>query len=165
MITSSQYSYFIVFFVLLVFRGGKNRGSMDPAHGGGPWRGSIDQGPCFVLSQHWNYIVWLLVFSTGALFVSGSWSKFHLFLESASCLQDVNSLSLHSNRFLTFSRWRSNKQTKKWVSKGACLGWVNNWGEVGKGWARRGRRWGEKESPAVDPKDFTELCSPTNGEQ
>ena len=27
------------------------------------------------------------------------------------------------------------------------------------------RGWGEKESPAINPKHFTELRSPTNGEQ
>ena len=37
------------------------------------------------------------------------------------------------------------------------------------GWAKKWAKWGggerEKESPAVNPKHFTELRSPTNGEQ
>ena len=37
-------------------------------------------------------------------------------------------------------------------------------GEVGEGLARRRAGWGEKESPAVNPKHFTELRSPTNGD-
>ena len=39
------------------------------------------------------------------------------------------------------------------------------WAGVSKKLGRRGEGWGEKESPAVNLKHFTELRLPTNGEQ
>ena len=32
-------------------------------------------------------------------------------------------------------------------------------------WGETGRRWGEKESPAINPEHFTERCLPTNGKK
>ena len=60
---------------------------------------------------------------------------------------------------------RSNKRTKSGRAKEHAWGEPKNWGEVGRGWVRRGRGWGGKEPPAFNPKHFTELRSPTNGEQ
>lgn len=61
--------------------------------------------------------------------------------------------SLSSSRFLSFLKFRGQlageRRSSPVVSK------KRGWGGGG--------LWGEKESPAVDPKDFTELCSPTNG--
>ena len=73
--------------------------------------------------------------------------------------------SLRSSRFLSFSRWRSNKRAKKRASEGARLGWAKNWGEVWRGWARRGGG-GEKRNRLQSIPNinfFTELRSPTNG--
>ena len=47
--------------------------------------------------------------------------------------------SLRSSRFLSFSRRKSNKRANKWACEGARLRWAKNWGEVGRGWARRER--------------------------
>ena len=58
--------------------------------------------------------------------------------------------SLRSSHFLSFSRQRSNKWVKTWANELARLGWAKNWGEVGRGWARRGR-----EGPRLTPS----LCS------
>ena len=42
------YFIFILFlFTSVILGGSKNKGSMDPVHGAGPWT----RGPCFVLSQ------------------------------------------------------------------------------------------------------------------
>ena len=60
---------------------------------------------------------------------------------------------------------RSNKRTKSGRAKEHAWGEPKNWGEVGRGSVRRGRGWGGKEPPAVNPKHFTELRSLTNGEQ
>ena len=38
-------------------------------------------------------------------------------------------------------------------------------GRSGEGLSEKGEGWGEKESPAVNLKHFTELRLPTNGEQ
>ena len=41
-----------------------------------------------------------------------------------------------------------------------------NFGRIGEGVSENlGEGWGGKESPAANPKHFTELRSPTNGEQ
>ena len=42
-------SFLFYYFLLPIsnFRGSKNRGSMDPVHGPGPRRGSMDQGSMF----------------------------------------------------------------------------------------------------------------------
>ena len=40
------FTFYFIFVYFSNFRGSKNRGSMDPVHGGGPWT----RGPCLVLS-------------------------------------------------------------------------------------------------------------------
>ena len=51
------------------------------------------------------------------------------------------------------------------ASEGARLGWAKKLGKSGEGRVRRGRGWGRKESPAINPKYFAERRSLTNGEQ
>ena len=40
-------TFYFIFVYFSYFRGSKNRGSMDPVHGPGPRRGSMDQGSMF----------------------------------------------------------------------------------------------------------------------
>ena len=54
---------------------------------------------------------------------------------------------------------------EKQASEGARLGWAKKLGRSREGVSKKGRGWGGKELPAFNPKDFTELRSPTNGEQ
>ena len=74
--------------------------------------------------------------------------------------------SLCSSRFLSFSRQRSNMRVKKAGEQRSTLGVSKKLGRGG-GMSDKvkGKGWGEKESPPMNPKQSTELRSPTNGKQ
>ena len=75
-----------------------------------------------------------------------------------SILRSSRSVSF-SRRAPSLARFRSSPGVRKILRRSGVGGSEREGVEVG------GGGWGEKESPAVDPKHFTELRSPTNGEQ